>query len=226
LSKSKLLVIAIIAAAITAFFVFDLKQYISLDYFQAQREAINTAVATDPFRAGLLFFAIYTVATGLSLPGAAVLTLIAGAVFGLLWGTVIVSFASTIGATLAFLTSRFLLRDWVQQHFGDKLRPINEGVAREGAFYLFALRLVPVFPFVAINLLMGLTPIRTRTYFWVSQLGMLAGTAVFVNAGTQISRIESTAGLLSPTLIASFVALALFPWAAKAIVAVVKRSRG
>ena len=210
MSKSKLLVIAIIAAAITAFFVFDLKQYISLDYFQAQREAINATVATDPLRAGLLFFAIYTVATGLSLPGAAVLTLIAGAVFGLLWGTVIVSFASTIGATLAFLTSRFLLRDWVQQRFGDKLRPINEGVAREGAFYLFALRLVPVFPFVAINLLMGLTPIRTRTYFWVSQLGMFAGTIVYVYAGTQLGQFR-----VSPGLIGAFVLLGIFPLIAK-----------
>ena len=210
MSKSKLLVIAIIATAVTAFFVFDLKQYISLDYFQAQREAINTVVAIDPLRAGLLFFAIYTVATGLSLPGAAVLTLIAGAVFGLLWGTVIVSFASTIGATLAFLTSRFLLRDWVQQHFGDKLRPINEGVAREGAFYLFALRLVPVFPFVAINLLMGLTPIRTRTYFWVSQLGMFAGTVVYVYAGTQLGQFR-----VSPELIAAFVLLGIFPLIAK-----------
>jgi len=210
LSKSKLLVFTIIAAAITAFFVFDLKQYISLDYFQAQRKAINAVVATDPLRAGLLFFAIYTVATGLSLPGAAVLTLIAGAVFGLLWGTVIVSFASTIGATLAFLTSRFLLRDWVQQHFGDKLRPINEGVAREGAFYLFALRLVPVFPFVAINLLMGLTPIRTRTYFWVSQLGMFAGTVVYVYAGTQLGQFR-----VSPGLIGAFVLLGIFPLIAK-----------
>ena len=210
MSKSKLLVFTIIAAAITAFFVFDLKQYISLDYFQAQRKAINAVVATDPLRAGLLFFAIYTVATGLSLPGAAVLTLIAGAVFGLLWGTVIVSFASTIGATLAFLTSRFLLRDWVQQHFGDKLRPINEGVAREGAFYLFALRLVPVFPFVAINLLMGLTPIRTRTYFWVSQLGMFAGTVVYVYAGTQLGQFR-----VSPGLIGAFVLLGIFPLIAK-----------
>lgn len=210
MSKSKLLVIAVIAAAITAFFVFDLKQYVTLDYFQAQREAINAAVATDPLRAGLLFFAIYTLATGLSLPGAAVLTLIAGAVFGLLWGTVIVSFASTIGATLAFLTSRFLLRDWVQQRFGDKLRPINEGVAREGAFYLFALRLVPVFPFVAINLLMGLTPIRTRTYFWVSQLGMLAGTVVYVYAGTQLGQFR-----VSPGLVGAFVLLGIFPLIAK-----------
>jgi len=180
LSKSKLLVIAIVVAAISAFFIFDLKQYVSLDYFQSQRAAIEAAVAADPLQAGLLFFAVYVAATGLSLPGASVLTLIAGAIFGLLWGTIIVSFASTIGATLAFLTSRFLLRDWVQQRFGDRLRPINEGVAREGAFYLFALRLVPAFPFFAVNLLMGLTPIRTWIYYWVSQLGMFAGTVVYV----------------------------------------------
>jgi pyruvate/2-oxoglutarate dehydrogenase complex dihydrolipoamide dehydrogenase (E3) component/uncharacterized membrane protein YdjX (TVP38/TMEM64 family) len=210
LSKSKLLVVAIIAAAITAFFVFDLKQYVSLDYFQSQRAAIEAAVAADPVRAGLLFFAVYVAATGLSLPGASVLTLIAGAIFGLLWGTLIVSFASTIGATLAFLTSRFLLRDWVQQRFGDRLRPINEGVAREGAFYLFALRLVPAFPFFAVNLLMGLTPIRTATYYWVSQLGMFAGTIVYVYAGTQLGEFRISAGLIG-----AFVLLGLFPLIAK-----------
>ncbi len=210
MNKSKLLVVAIIAAAITAFFVFDLKQYVSLDYFQSQRAAIEAAVAADPVRAGLLFFAIYVAATGLSLPGASVLTLIAGAIFGLLWGTLIVSFASTIGATLAFLTSRFLLRDWVQQRFGDRLRPINEGVAREGAFYLFALRLVPAFPFFAVNLLMGLTPIRTATYYWVSQLGMFAGTVVYVYAGTQLGEFRISAGLIG-----AFVLLGLFPLIAK-----------
>ena len=210
MSKSKLLVVAIIAAAITAFFVFDLKQYVSLDYFQSQRAAIEAAVAADPVRAGLLFFAVYVAATGLSLPGASVLTLIAGAIFGLLWGTLIVSFASTIGATLAFLTSRFLLRDWVQQRFGDRLRPINEGVAREGAFYLFALRLVPAFPFFAVNLLMGLTPIRTATYYWVSQLGMFAGTIVYVYAGTQLGEFRISAGLIG-----AFVLLGLFPLIAK-----------
>ena len=210
MSKSKLLVVAIIAAAITAFFVFDLKQYVSLDYFQSQRAAIEAAVAADPVRAGLLFFAVYVAATGLSLPGASVLTLIAGAIFGLIWGTLIVSFASTIGATLAFLTSRFLLRDWVHQRFGDRLRPINEGVAREGAFYLFALRLVPAFPFFAVNLLMGLTPIRTATYYWVSQLGMFAGTIVYVYAGTQLGEFRISAGLIG-----AFVLLGLFPLIAK-----------
>ena len=210
MSKSKLLVLAVIAAAITAFFVFDLKQYVSLDYFQAQRAAIEAQVQAYPLRTALLFFGAYVAVTGLSLPGAAIMTLIAGALFGLLWGTVIVSFASTLGATLAFLASRFLLRDWVQQRFGDRLRPINEGIAREGAFYLFALRLVPAFPFFVINLVMGLTPIRTSTYYWVSQLGMFAGTLVYVYAGTQLGAFKISAGLLL-----AFALLGIFPLLAK-----------
>ena len=210
MSKSKLLVLAVIAAAITAFFVFDLKQYVSLDYFQAQRAAIEAQVQAYPLRTALLFFGAYVAVTGLSLPGAAIMTLIAGALFGLLWGTLIVSFASTLGATLAFLASRFLLRDWVQQRFGDRLRPINEGIAREGAFYLFALRLVPAFPFFVINLVMGLTPIRTSTYYWVSQLGMFAGTLVYVYAGTQLGAFKISAGLLL-----AFALLGIFPLLAK-----------
>ena len=210
MSKSKLLVLAVIAAAITAFFVFDLKQYVSLDYFQAQRAAIEAQVQAYPLRTALLFFGAYVAVTGLSLPGAAIMTLIAGALFGLLWGTVIASFASSLGATLAFLASRFLLRDWVQQRFGDRLRPINEGIAREGAFYLFALRLVPAFPFFVINLVMGLTPIRTSTYYWVSQLGMFAGTLVYVYAGTQLGAFKISAGLLL-----AFALLGIFPLLAK-----------
>ncbi len=210
MKKSKLLVFALIAAGIVAFFAFDLKQYFSLDYFQSQRAAIEAQVGAHPLRSALLFFGAYVAVTGLSLPGAAILTLIGGALFGLLWGTVIVSFASTIGATLAFLASRYLLRDWVQQQFGDKLRPVNEGIAREGGFYLFALRLVPAFPFFAVNLLMGLTPLRTWTYYWVSQLGMLAGTVVYVYAGTQLGEFRISAGLIG-----AFVLLGLFPLIAK-----------
>jgi uncharacterized membrane protein YdjX (TVP38/TMEM64 family) len=153
------------------------------------------------------------------------MSLVAGALFGVVVGTIIVSFASTIGATLAFLSARFVLRDWVQGKFGTRLRVIDDGLQKDGAFYVFTLRLIPVFPFFVINLLMGLTRIKTPTFFWVSQLGMLPATIVFVNAGTQISRIESPAGLLSPALIASFVALAFFPWAAKGIVALLKRGR-
>ncbi len=210
MKKSKLLVFAIIAAAIAAFFIFDLKQYFSLDYFKSQREVIDAYVAAKPLQAGLIFFAVYVVVTGLSLPGAAIMTLVGGAVFGLLWGTVLVSFASSVGATLAFLASRFLLRDWVQGKFGDKLKPINDGVAKEGAFYLFALRLVPAFPFFAVNLLMGLTSIKTMTYYWVSQLGMLAGTIVFVYAGTQLGAFKIGAGLIF-----AFVLLGIFPLIAK-----------
>lgn len=222
----KAILALVLFGAIAAYFIFDLGQYLSLESFKAQQAEIIAAKDASPFLYIAGFFLIYVAVTGLSIPGAAIMSLVAGALFGVVLGTVIVSFASTIGATLAFLSSRYLLRDWVQGKFGDRLRAIDDGLAKDGAFYLFTLRLIPVFPFFVINLLMGLTRIRTWTFFWVSQLGMLAATVVFVNAGTQISRIESTSGLLSPILIASFVALALFPWAARAIVAFVKRSRG
>ena len=216
----------ILIAAIAAYFVFDLGQVLSLENFKASQADIVAAKDASPFLYITGFFILYVAVTGLSIPGAAIMSLVAGALFGVVLGTVIVSFASTIGATLAFLSARFVLRDWVQGKFGERLRAIDDGLEKDGAFYLFTLRLIPVFPFFVINLLMGLTRIKTRTFFWVSQLGMLPATVVFVNAGTQISRIDSTAGLLSPTLIASFAALALFPWVAKGIVALVKRSRG
>ena len=175
-----------------------------------------------PLTAALVFFVIYVVVTGLSLPGAAIMTLVGGAVFGLLWGTVIVSFASTIGATLAFLVARFLLRDTVQQRFGDNLKSVNAGVEKDGAFYLFALRLVPAFPFFVINLAMGLTPIRTAMFYIVSQIGMLPGTLVYVNAGTQLANVESLGDIASPSLLASFALLGIFPLIAKKVVEVVK----
>ncbi|WP_397581905.1 TVP38/TMEM64 family protein [Sphingorhabdus sp.] len=222
----KATLVLVLLGAIVAYFVFDLGQILSLENFKASQADIVAAKDANPVLYISGFFLLYVAVTGLSIPGAAIMTLIAGALFGVLIGTIIVSFASTLGATLAFLSARFVLRDWVQGKFGERLRAIDEGLEKDGAFYLFTLRLIPVFPFFVINLLMGLTRIKTRTFFWVSQLGMLPATIVFVNAGTQISRIESTAGLLSPTLIASFVALAFFPWAAKAIVALVTRSRG
>ena len=222
----KAILVLVLLGAIVAYFVFDLGQILSLENFKASQADIVAAKDANPVLYISGFFLLYVAVTGLSIPGAAIMTLIAGALFGVLIGTIIVSFASTMGATLAFLSARFVLRDWVQGKFGERLRAIDEGLEKDGAFYLFTLRLIPVFPFFVINLLMGLTRIKTRTFFWVSQLGMLPATIVFVNAGTQISRIESTAGLLSPALITSFVALALFPWAAKAIVALVTRSRG
>lgn len=222
----KALLVLFAVSALVAYFVFDLGQYLSLENFKAQQAEILAAKNAHPliFIAG--FFLTYVTITGLSIPGAAIMTLIAGALFGLVIGIVVVSFASTIGATLAFLGSRYVLRDWVQSKFGERLKAIDDGLAKDGAFYLFTLRLIPVFPFFVINLLMGLTRIRTWTFFWVSQLGMLAGTIVYVNAGTQISQVESTAGLLSPMLIGSFVLLALFPWAARGLLAVVNSRRG
>lgn len=222
----KATLVLVLLGAIIAYFVFDLGAILSLENFKASQADIVAAKDANPALYISGFFILYVAVTGLSIPGAAIMSLIAGALFGVLMGTIIVSFASTMGATLAFLSARFVLRDWVQGKFGERLRAIDEGLEKDGAFYLFTLRLIPVFPFFVINLLMGLTRIKTRTFFWVSQLGMLPATIVFVNAGTQISYIESTSGLLSPTLIASFVALALFPWAAKGIVALVQRSRG
>jgi uncharacterized membrane protein YdjX (TVP38/TMEM64 family) len=222
----KAILALVLIGAIAAYFIFDLGQYLSLENFKASQADIVAAKDANPALYIAGFFLLYVAVTGLSIPGAAIMTLVAGALFGVVVGTLIVSFASTMGATLAFLSSRYVLRDWVQGKFGERLRAVDGGLEKDGAFYLFTLRLIPVFPFFVINLLMGLTRIKTGTFFWVSQIGMLPATIVFVNAGTQISRIESTAGLLSPTLIASFVALAFFPWAAKGIVAIVKRSRG
>ena len=225
MNARKLLVVALVIAAIAAFFFFDLGQYLKLDFFKSQQAAIESWRAANPLQAALIFFSVYVAVTGFSLPGAAVMTLAAGAIFGLLWGTVIVSFASSIGATLAFVIARFLLHDWVQARFGDRLKALNDGVRRDGAFYLFTLRLVPLFPFFVINLAMALTPIRTWTFYWVSQVGMLAGTLVYVNAGGEIAKIDSLAGILSPGLIASFVLLGIFPLIAKKIVAAIKAKK-
>src|SRR5262245_33139160 len=218
MSRGRVVALVAIATLVAAFFALDLKSYISVDYFRAQQAAIDAYFRAHPLRTVAVYFAVYVAVTGLSLPGAAIMTLVGGAIFGLGWGTVIVSFASSIGATLAFLASRFLFRDAIQRKFGDKLAAINRGVEKEGAFYLFAPRLVPALPSFVINLVMGLTPMKTRTFYWVSQLGMLAGTIVYVNAGTQIARITSLAGLASPGLIGSFVLLGLFPLIAKRIV--------
>ena len=211
----RMALIALLIAAALAFYSFDLGRFLSLEYFKGQQAAIETWRAAHPANAALYYFLAYVAVTALSLPGATVMTLAGGAIFGLLWGTVLVSFASTAGATLAFLASRFLLRDWVKQRFGERLRAIDAGIEREGGFYLFTLRLVPAFPFFLINLAMGLTAIRTRTYYWVSQLGMLLGTIVYVNAGTQLARIESLSGILSPALVGSFALLGVFPLIAK-----------
>jgi len=225
MSRRRLLLAVLLLGAIAAFFAFDLGQYFNLEFFRGKQEAIEEFKRANPLAAAGIFFAIYVAVTGLSVPGAAILSLAVGAIFGLLWGTLIVSFASSIGATLAFLSSRFLFREPVRSRFGDRLRAIDAGLEKEGAFYLFALRLVPAFPFVLVNLLMGLTPIRTRTFYWVSQIGMLPATLVYVNAGTQLATIKSISGILSPVLIGSLVLIGIFPLVAKYVVGFVKARR-
>jgi len=217
---TKISILAVIVVLIASFFIFDLGQYLTLGYLKSQQQVFNDYYQRNRFSTLLIYFVIYILVTALSLPGAAVMTLAGGALFGLWTAVVVVSFASSIGATLAFLVSRFLLRDWVQRKFGDKLQAINAGVEKEGAFYLFSLRLVPLFPFFVINLVMGLTPLKTSLYYIVSQIGMLAGTFVFVNAGTQLGQLESAGGILSPGLLISFALLGIFPLVAKRILAV------
>jgi pyruvate/2-oxoglutarate dehydrogenase complex dihydrolipoamide dehydrogenase (E3) component/uncharacterized membrane protein YdjX (TVP38/TMEM64 family) len=224
--KSPRLVAAVVLAAlIAAFFAFGGHRYLTFDAIKSQQAAIQSFYEGRPLLTAAAFFAAYVAVTGLSLPGAAVMTLAAGAIFGLLWATVLVSFASSIGATLAFLASRFLLRDWVQQRFGRQLATLNAGIEREGGLYLFTLRLIPAVPFFVINLAMGLTPIRAWRFYWVSQLGMFAGTVVFVNAGTQLAAIQSPADVLSPGLIGAFVLLGVFPLIAKRAVDAIRSSR-
>lgn len=217
MSRSRALLLLAVLLTIIGFFALDGGQYLRLETLQAQRETLSTLKAEAPLRVAFGYFAIYVLVTALSLPGAAVMTLAGGALFGFWWGLALVSVASSLGATLAMLVARHLLRDGVQRRLGDRLRALNEGIRRDGAFYLFSLRLVPVFPFFAVNLLMGLTPIRTWTFYWVSQLGMLAGTAVYVNAGQQLGQLQHLGGILSPGLLGAFALLGVFPFVARAL---------
>ena len=219
----KIITLGLIVGLIILFQLFDLGQFLTLDYIKSQQASLHEFYQQNRFLTIGGFFIGYVLITGASLPGAAIMTLAAGALFGLLNGVIIVSFASSIGATLAFLVSRYLLRDSVQQKFGDRLKTINAGIQKDGAFYLFALRLVPAFPFFIINLVMGLTSLKTITFYWASQLGMLAGTIVYVNAGTQLAQIETVAGVLSIELILSFVLLALLPFIGRKVVDLIRR---
>jgi len=221
----KLVLVGIIALIVLVFFAFDLGQYLSLEYIKAQQGQVEMLYAENQFATLLIFFIIYVIVTGISLPGAAVMSLAAGAVFGLLTGVILISFASTLGASIAFMISRYLFRESVEARFGSSLKSINAGIKRDGAFYLFALRLVPAFPFFVINLVMGLTAIKLRTFYWVSQLGMLAGTIVYVNAGTQLAQIESASGIFSPGIIFSFVLLALLPFVGRKLVTTLKNRK-
>ena len=221
----KLGLVAAIIIIVIVFWAFDLGRYLTLSNVKGSLEGFKSLYAEHRVLVILIYFVIYVVATSLSLPGAAVLTIAGGALFGFLTGTLIVSFASTIGATLACFVARFLLRDWVQGKFGDKIVKINEGVEKEGALYLFTLRLIPVFPFWIINLVMGLTRMRLWTFYWVSQLGMIAGTMVYINAGKELAKIDSLRGILSPGILISFALLGIFPIAAKKLLALYKKRR-
>ena len=210
--------LVLVLASAAAFHFLNLGHYLSLSAIKDSQAELETMRDANPVLTAAIFFACYVAVTALSFPGAAVMTLAAGAIFGLGWGTLIVSFASTLGATLAFLASRWLLGDWVRQRFGSRMDAINAGVAKDGGFYLFTLRLAPVLPFFVINLAMGLTNIRPLKFYWVSQLGMLAGTLVYVNAGTNLARIDSLAGIISPGLIVSLAMLGIFPLLARKLI--------
>ena len=221
----KVSILGVLIVIVGLFFYFDLGRFLSLEYLKESQARFQELYQQNRIAVLGSYMLIYVVVTALSLPGAAVMTLAGGGLFGLITGTVAVSFASTIGATCACLASRFFLRDWVQNKFGEKLQTINEGIDKEGAFYLFSLRLIPIFPFFIINLLMGLTTMPIRTYFWVSQLGMLPATIVYVNAGNELAKIDSLSGIVSPSLIASFAVLGLFPITVKKLMERYRRSQ-
>lgn len=224
----KIGILAVLASLLTAFLIFDVGQYLTLAYLKASQERFAGFYADHRILVLGAYFTSYVLVAILSLPGAAVMTMAGGALFGFWTGLVVVSFASSVGATLACLVSRFLLRDWVQARFGDRLSAVNQGIEQEGSFYLFTLRLIPIFPFFVINLVMGLTRMPLASFYWVSQVGMLPATAVFVNAGKELAQVDSLSGILSPGLLASFALLGLFPLIAKRAVGLYKgrRSRG
>ncbi|MFQ6605171.1 MAG: dihydrolipoyl dehydrogenase [Fidelibacterota bacterium] len=220
--KKVLTFMALFFGAVAVYQYFDIGQYLNFTELKRQQTQIQAYYQEHQFTMMAGYFALYVFATAISLPGAVILTLAGGAIFGFFPAVILISFASSIGATLAFLVARYLFREPVQSRFGKKLQVINEGIKKDGGFYLFTLRLIPIFPFFMINLIFGLTPIPARTFYGVSQLGMLAGTAVYVNAGTQLAQLESASGIISPDVLLSFALLGLFPWIAKSIVAVVR----
>ncbi len=225
MTSRKIVLLAALVGLIALFFAFDVGRFFSLAFIKEQQSAFAALYEQRPVMVTAVFVAIYVLITALSLPGAAIMTLAGGASFGLVWGTIVVSFASTLGATLAMLAARYLLRDSIESRFGQKLAEVNKGIEKEGALYLFTLRLVPLIPFFALNLLMGLTKMKTWTFFWVSQVGMFAGTVAYVNAGTEIAKITSLRSILSPGLLGSFVLLGLLPLVIKKVLDYVKRRK-
>ncbi|KJY83136.1 dihydrolipoamide dehydrogenase [Vibrio galatheae] len=221
---NKKIILGILFVALIVLLAVNFSQYLTLENAKAQQAEFATFISENFVLAAASYFIAYVAITAFSVPGAVVVTLLGAALFGFWTSLILVSFASTIGATLAFLSSRYLLRNWVQSKFGGKLSAINQGMEKDGAFYLFSLRLIPVFPFFLINLLMGLTPVTTLRFYLVSQLGMLPGTAVYLNAGTQLAQIDSLSGIVSPTVLASFAILGLFPVITKWLIAKIRTS--
>ncbi|MEO0367301.1 MAG: VTT domain-containing protein [Pseudomonadota bacterium] len=213
--KTKILIIAIFASLLGAFFYFDGAQYLSLDALKAQKENLDGFYSDNPFVVGAIYFVAYVIVAAFAIPAAAIVTLAGGAIFGFGIGLLLASFASTIGATIAFLLTRFLFHESVEAKFGDRLGAINSGIEKEGALYVFGLRLVPLFPFFVVNSLLALTKLKTFTFYWASQIGMLAGTAVYVYAGTQLAQISSLSDILSPQLLIAFALLGILPIASK-----------
>jgi uncharacterized membrane protein YdjX (TVP38/TMEM64 family) len=211
----KIILAGLVVVLIATFFIFDLQQYLNLQYLKAQKDALNDLYQASPVLISAIYFFVYLAVAALALPAAAILTLAGGAIFGFWQGLLLVSFASTIGATIAFLLTRYLFHDSVQKKFGKRLEAVNRGIENEGAFYVFGLRFVPFIPFVVVNSLLALTKLKTTTFYWASQLGMLIGTAVYVNAGTQLAEIDNAGDILSFKLLLSFVLLGIFPIAAK-----------
>ena len=227
--KNKIKIIMLMtnfSVVIALFFAFDLQQYLNLEYLKSSKSLFILYYEQNPILVLGSYFLSYVALTTFSLPGAVWMTLGGGAIFGLLTGTIMISFASTIGATLAMLISRYLLRNWVQERFAKQMQSINSGIQKNGGYYLFTLRLLPVVPFFVINMGIGLTPLRTSTFYWVSQLGMLPGTLVYINAGSELAKIEALGDILSPTLIGSFVLLGIFPLLVKKVISIFEAKRG
>lgn len=220
--KTKIILATVILSVIAAFFIFDLAQYFNLEYLKSQKDSLNALYNENPIIVSLIFFFIYVCVAAFNLPAAGLLTVAAGAILGFWNGLFVVSFASSIGATIAFLMTRYLFHDAIQAKFGDRLEAINSGIEREGAFYVFGLRLVPLFPFFVVNSVLGLTKLKTWTFYWASQIGMIAGTAVYVNAGTQLADISSLGDIASPKLLGSFALLGVFPILAKYFLNILK----
>ena len=223
--KKKIVILVVVVSLIAAFKVLDLGRYLTLSFLKESLDKCKDFYEKHTVLVIAEYFAIYVLTTSLSLPGASPLSIVGGALFGFWVTTLVVSFASTIGATLACFVSRFLLRDWVQSKFSDKIAKVNEGIEREGAFYLFTLRLIPLFPFWIINLVMGLTKMPLLKFYWVSQIGMLPGTMVYVNAGKELAKIESVKGIFSPSLIISFALIGIFPIAVKKLVSFYRKRK-